>query len=624
MASSSLDLAGVLRSLPDDELVARLRLRQLRATTVRDAFDLADVLLEASSVRDALTHLDRTALRVLHAARVPGDVPALTARLADAPTAAGDDSPGAPDEAAVAAAVHELERRLLVVPMPDGTVATLDAAGDRLDDEKALTAEALASGRAPVVLETVTDHDREAVDARAAEQLAEIVVQGAELLRALEASPARELAKGGLSLPERRRLAEAARLDVDDVAALLRIVVRAGLAGLTPAGWAPTAAAADWLEAAWPDRWQALASAWLSSLPTEVLAVLHQRVETSWGEPLREFAHWAYPAGGAWIDDRLAAFAEAAHVLGLSADDVPTSAAVALLRDGPEAARERVALLLPEPIDSVYLQHDLTVVAPGPLRPDLEARLRTLAEAESTGLAATFRITEERVQRALSQGETAEGLLAFLEGVSSTGVPQPLAYLLQQSADSHGRFRVSAAPGDDPDGDVARVTARDVPSADALEVDQALAALALARRDPLALGTRAEAATVFRALQDERYPVVLVDADDAELPPPVRRGPVRQAPPERRDPELELVTRLRQGTGDADETTDRAWIARQLEAAVRGRLTVTVTVAMPDGSSRTLSLDPTGIGGGRVRGRDGKQDVERTLPLASITSVTGG
>ena len=624
MSSSSLDLAGVLRALPDDELVARLRLRQLRSTTVRDAFDLADALLEGPSVRDALTRLDRTALRVLHAARTPGDVPALLGRLADAPT--GDDAgaPPAPDETAVTGAVRELELRLLVVAVPGGTVSTLDAVGDRLDDEPGLSADALASGRPPLVLETVTDHDREAVDARAAERLAEIVVQGAELLRAVEASPARELAKGGLSLPERRRLAEAARLDVDDVPALLRIVVRAGLVGLTPAGWAPTPAAADWLEAAWPDRWQVLASAWLSSLPTEVLAVLHQRVETSWGEPLREFAHWAYPAGGPWIDERLAAFAEAAHVLGLSDDDVPTSAAVALLRDGPGAARERVARLLPEPIESVYLQHDLTVVAPGPLRPDLEARLRTVAEAESTGLAATFRITEEKVQRALSQGETAEGLLAFLEGLSSTGVPQPLSYLLQQSSERHGRFRVSAAPGDDADGDIARVTARDVPSADALEVDQALAALSLERRDALALGSRAEPATVFRALHDERYPVVLVDADDAELPPPVRRGPVRQPAPERRDPEVELVARLRQGTGDADESTDRAWIARQLEAAVRGRLTVTVTVAMPDGATRTLSLDPTGIGGGRVRGRDAKQDVERTLPLASITSVTGG
>ena len=62
------------------------------------------------------------------------------------------------------------------------------------------------------------DVDRDAADARSAERLYAVVIEVAEILRALDRSPARELAKGGLALPETRRLAEAARLDVDDVA----------------------------------------------------------------------------------------------------------------------------------------------------------------------------------------------------------------------------------------------------------------------------------------------------------------------------------------------------------------------------------------------------------------------
>jgi hypothetical protein len=33
-------------------------------------------------------------------------------------------------------------------------------------------------------------------------------------------------------------------------------------------------------------------------------------------------------------------------------------------------------------------------------------------------------------------------------------------------------------------------------------------------------------------------------------------------------------------------------------------------------------MEPTGIGGGRVRGRDKKSDVERTLPLSHVVAVS--
>ena len=43
---------------------------------------------------------------------------------------------------------------------------------------------------------------------------------------------------------------------------------------------------------------------------------------------------------------------------------------------------------------------------------------------------------------------------------------------------------------------------------------------------------------------------------------------------------------------------------------------------MPDGSTTHLEMEPTGIGGGRVRGRDKKSDVERTLPLSHVVAVS--
>lgn len=89
------------------------------------------------------------------------------------------------------------------------------------------------------------------------------------------------------------------------------------------------------------------------------------------------------------------------------------------------------------------------------------------------------------------------------------------------------------------------------------------------------------------------------------------------------EPDLtELVTRLRTSVKGTSAHPDDAWLVRQLELAVRSKASVVVSVAMPGGKTIDLSLEPTGIGGGRLRGRDSTADVERTLPLSSIISVS--
>jgi hypothetical protein len=55
--------------------------------------------------------------------------------------------------------------------------------------------------------------------------------------------------------------------------------------------------------------------------------------------------------------------------------------------------------------------------------------------------------------------------------------------------------------------------------------------------------------------------------------------------------------------------------------AIKGKLGLTVTVRMPDGSLLDLQLEPASVAGGRLRARDRKSDLERTLPLSSIAAV---
>ena len=54
---------------------------------------------------------------------------------------------------------------------------------------------------------------------------------------------------------------------------------------------------------------------------------------------------------------------------------------------------------------------------------------------------------------------------------------------------------------------------------------------------------------------------------------------------------------------------------------MRARSTIVVAVRLPDGSERTFTLEASGLGGGRLRGRDRAADIERTLPVSSIISV---
>ncbi len=48
-----------------------------------------------------------------------------------------------------------------------------------------------------------------------------------------------------------------------------------------------------------------------------------------------------------------------------------------------EAAVRQLTSTLPKPVQRLYLQHDLTAVATGPLDPRIDGRLRTMAAAAS-------------------------------------------------------------------------------------------------------------------------------------------------------------------------------------------------------------------------------------------------
>jgi predicted methyltransferase MtxX (methanogen marker protein 4) len=64
-------------------------------------------------------------------------------------------------------------------------------------------------------------------------------------------------------------------------------------------------------------------------------------------------------------------------------------------------------------------------------------------------------------------------------------------------------------------------------------------------------------------------------------------------------------------------------LQRQIQLAIKNKTTATFTV-LSSGKEIDFLLEPIGLANGRLRAKDKKADIERTLPLSSIIRVTLG
>lgn len=615
-SSASLALAARLRALGDAELEELIVVREVRDSGIRDFFDLADALLDRASIQRALARLDRPTLGAIATVGVLG-----TPTLADVAARLPLDDHDLGER--LAAAV-----RLRLLDADAGRFLAWDPVVDQLQGWPAdglPSPDELVDLAPPPTLDSVADDDREVTDRAAADRAFATITQIAELLAELERLPARALARGGLGLPEVKRLAAASQVSTDEVLALHDIAERAGLVGLDRAVWLPTDAAQRWLLIAAADRWARLADAWLSNLGPDIRRVLADRPWSRWGASLGEFVDWLYPAGSGWMRERSRVYRRDAALLGVVVGEAPSTAGALLVTDGADAAARAIAGLFPAEVDKVYLQHDLSVISPGPLAPHLDARLCGIADVEQRAIASTYRISGASLSRGLAAGETAGSIRALLERLSLTGIPQPLDYLIADTASRFGSLRVAPLDGGgDPDsaeyGRHSEVRSDDEHLLGLVAVDVSLASLGLVPSGPHRLLSRFDQGVVYWAMREARYPVIAEDADGTPITLQPRRAAV-SAPTPRRGA-ADLVAALRASTHGEPAETGQAWLARQLDVAIRARMTVTVSVRMPDGREVSYLLEPTGLAGGRVRGRDRRADLERTLPLSHITAVT--
>jgi hypothetical protein len=374
--------------------------------------------------------------------------------------------------------VQKLLARGLLLRRDDQTVELPRELGLQLRGGVAFDPVTLAEPELPV-----HPHRTVTVDETAAGEAMEFLRQTEALLRSWSAVPAPVLKAGGLGVRELRKLAK--DLDVDEARAMLvaELAVGAGLVAdseTTAPEWVPTTLTDSWLASPTVQRWMTLAQAWLElpRLPglaggrdakdkpiaplseeprrplapvarRRVLMALAQLPSGSGVKSVDELVAvlaWRAPRRGGRLRDETVRWTMAeATALGLVGLGGLTSTTRLLLEDDRPGAVEAMHDALPAPVSHVLVQADLTVVAPGPLEPELAADMAAVADVESAGHATVYRVTETSVRRALDTGRTADELHALFRAKSATPVPQGLTYLIDDVARRHGRLRGGAA-----------------------------------------------------------------------------------------------------------------------------------------------------------------------------------
>lgn len=360
--------------------------------------------------------------------------------------------------------------------------------------------------------------------------------------------------------------------------------------------------AVKWRELGTSDKWLWLAKRAMGLLSPEARLVLAScRGDLGL---LAQVAHATYPIDSSWLSPALNTVLGALRALGLASDSRLSLEAQEAIDAGTDARlASAIREKAPTEVSTFLVQQDLSIVAPGLLTADVGRRLDTIARIESRGLASTYRLTVDSLNRALDSGETGAGITDFLADHSLTPIPQNVQYLISDTADRHGSIMLRR------DAQGTSLSTYTPHLLDSLLVDSNLRALKLERVAHTEARTRVDADTVLRLAEDAGYPRPLV------LTSPTRTPPVTTAAPAA-NPWVELVRRIQSETDDAP----RGWMGRQLELAVRSKQRIRVTVAMPDGE-RDFVLDPAALANGRLRGRDVRGAVERTLPVDFIIAV---
>ncbi|GAC1363825.1 MAG: hypothetical protein NVSMB32_05760 [Actinomycetota bacterium] len=498
------------------------------------------------------------------------------------------------------------------------------------------------------------------------------------------------LQRGGLGVRELRKTAKTVGFPERYVCFLYALAAEAELIGVDSDGRVvPSPEATVWAEQPAPQRWSRLFDAWracrlwneqdglvahdkaaellgVSRVRTAVLQELSDLPRASatnaqllgsrifWHQP--ELFHCEDCAQGlvGWV-------IEALLWLGTAAGPNP----IRLLEPGRSAALDPAWYLPgqggadspPSPgvapfateVATCTVGADLNIIVPGPPVHELGWALSRFADLKASSPARIYLLSETSLRRALDDGMQASQISAVLERYASRGVPQNVAYLIEDTGRRHGHLVAGAAGlylrSEDPgllraataDRRLAafrpRLIAPTVAILQGDNVEKLLVTLRAAGYLPVAedgggiLTGRGPSTQVQPLLSRSRVPCPLTRAEAVRLAHEIRVSSVRtpRAARERAASGPGAGTGTGTGTGrtilDGRSVANRREIARLVELAIQEAHVLEIAYVSTTGRHTTRCIEPMELSGGMVGAWCRLRQDERNFVLANIESA---
>ncbi len=479
------------------------------------------------------------------------------------------------------------------------------------------------------------------------------------------------LRAGGLGVRDLKAAADFLHADVPTAALVVETAAAAGLLALgmnddMDSAWLPTDSYDVWAARSTAERWAALAQAWLDN-PRLISAIggrdrragssgpvnaLSPGLERSWlpddrQSVVRELARlapgralaggtgvpslaarvqWRHPRRPAARLDLVARFLDEAAAVGVVAlGAVPAFARQLVAGEDPVAALD---VLLPEPVDHVLIQADLTAVAPGPLEQSFAHRLGLLADVESRGGATVYRFSADSVRRAFDSGWSAIEVKEFLGSSSRTPVPQALDFLVDDVSRRFGTLRAGVAESFLRSDDETALTE--------LLHHRDAAALRLRRIAPTVLVSDVPLQVLLPRLRElGAAPVVeaadgtvrVARAEEYRARTPRQRRPVGREAARQAARTSAVVAAVRAGDRAAamrpsrGPATTPADVVALLRDAVESRREVWIGYLDNHGANSERIVRPVEVGGGQLSAYDERTDEVRSFAIHRITQA---
>lgn len=434
-----------------------------------------------------------------------------------------------------------------------------------------------------------------------------------EIIFDLEKHLIREVGKAGVGLPDIKRLANALAKPNDFAKKMFALASRLNLMTIHNSRHRLTPAAVVWLGLDQDSRMNLLIENFRALVGSDLNAGLS---ELKPGSSLRNWLTSNFPLAENSTTSRIGQLLDFAESFGLTFEYATTSWFGDALA-GRKTLAKQLQTHLPSVQEKIILQADLSLIAPGPLPTQLESLLRRFASTETIGLASTYRLSALSVCHGLETGLTIDEIRNCLKTASGMPLPQPVEYLLNEVVARFGRLVILDSADSTERSSIA---SQDTLLLTEIGNDPRLRAFSLTRPSSESLTCRFEPSVVYFGLRECGYLAIRRDRSGAVISP-VEAAEAIAGKTLLSTLEMDLA-RIRAADSAMSAGGNDEALTRQVQLAIRNKARLLITATIADGSSAIFDLMPSGISNGRLRGLDRKAQIERTLPLSTITAIT--